>query len=384
MDKVYITGLIKSILSQEFRSTEKQRIHEYHDRINCCCPICGDSKDEYKKRGNLYFNRLIFVCFNCGIKISFDRLCKRFNQQIDPDKKMEIVKHLDANITYKDYQDDVFDADFDDLLSIELLDTVFNSGDLIITDFTPIQRNSIVYKYLLARGINESLHINLYQAKYWYSDTRYENVICFLNKNKEKVLGMQIRNLKEGKKRMFKIYNYESLYKLIHSVDDIDSLSINQVILYNKLSYYFNILNVEFTYPITIFEGYIDSLFYPNALGVVGVNTDFSFLEKNNLDIRYFFDNDEAGFDKSSEKIKEGYPVFLWRKLFDFIVSSKKTEDPYKLMDRISKIKDLNKLASIIEKPYSKLGLENFFSEDVLDLKYIPKKKKYYKKLINN
>jgi DNA-directed RNA polymerase subunit RPC12/RpoP len=380
----YITSIVYNIVKSVFNDPIKSQVISHTDRIQFRCPYCMEGRTPHKKRGNLYFNRLFYICFRCGKKTTVDRFCKDFNQQIDPDKKMEIVKHLDANITYKDYQDDVFDADFDDLLSIELLDTVFNSGDLIITDFTPIQRNSIVYKYLLARGINESLHINLYQAKYWYSDTRYENVICFLNKNKEKVLGMQIRNLKEGKKRMFKIYNYESLYKLIHSVDDIDSLSINQVILYNKLSYYFNILNVEFTYPITIFEGYIDSLFYPNALGVVGVNTDFSFLEKNNLDIRYFFDNDEAGFDKSSEKIKEGYPVFLWRKLFDFIVSSKKTEDPYKLMDRISKIKDLNKLASIIEKPYSKLGLENFFSEDVLDLKYIPKKKKYYKKLINN
>lgn len=373
--KDYITSVITKIVRSVFNDPIKSQVITHIDRIQFRCPYCMEGRSPHKKRGNLYFNRLFYICFRCGKKTTVDKLCKDFNQQIDPDKKLEIVKHLDENITYKDYQDDVFDADFDHLLPIELLDSVFNSGDLIITDFTPIQKNSIVYKYLLARGINENLHTNLYQAKYWYSETRYENVICFLNKNKERVLGMQIRNLKEGKKRMFKIYNYESLYKLIHGVDEIDSISLNQVILFNKLSYYFNILNVELSYPITIFEGYIDSLFYPNSLGVVGVNTDFKFLESN-LDIRYFFDNDEAGFNKSSEKIKEGYTVFLWRKLFEFIVSNKKSEDPYKLMNRISKIKDLNKLASIVDKPYSSLNLEKFFSNDILDLRFIPKKSK--------
>ena len=67
-----------------------------------------------------------------------------------------------------------------------------------------------------------------------------------------------------------------------------------------------NILNVDFGSKVTVFEGYLDSLFYPNSVGVVGVNTDLIFLENNNLDLQYFFDNDKAGFDKSEEKIKEG------------------------------------------------------------------------------
>jgi hypothetical protein len=108
----------------------------------------------------------------------------------------------------------------------------------------------------------------------------------------------------------------------------------------------------------------------------VGVNTDYTFLENNELDIQYFFDNDEAGYKKSEEKLKEGYPIFLWRKLFEDIVDKKNSKDPYGLLHRISKVKDINKLAQLVEDPYKKLVLEEFFSSDILDIKWIPKFRK--------
>jgi hypothetical protein len=41
-------------------------------------------------------------------------------------------------------------------------------------------------------------------------------------------------------------------------------------------------------------------------------------------------------------------------------------------LHRISKVKDLNKLAEIVPTPYKKLNLPNFFSEDLYDLRYLP------------
>ena len=170
--------------------------------------------------------------------------------------------------------------------------------------------------------------------------------------------------------------NFETLYKWIHDIEEVEDIDVNQLVIYNKLSYYFNILNVDFSEKVTIFEGYLDSLFYPNSIGVVGVNTDMKFLESNNLDLQYFYDNDTAGFDKSESKLKEGFPVFLWKKLFQDIVDKKNSSDPYQLMWRISKVKDLNKLAQLVPMPYSKLELKSYFSKDVLDLRWIPKKEK--------
>jgi hypothetical protein len=376
MDVSYIKSVVSEILSKEFSSPNRRRINEYADRLNICCPYCGDSKSEYKKRGNLYFNKLIYICFNCGKKTNLDRFSKDFHIRLDPDKKLELINHLNSVVSYKDAEDDLLDTEFDKLINMEEIEKIFTSGEHIITDFKPIVKNGPIHQYLISRGITDNLQHNIYQGKYWISSDRWEPIMLFLNRRGSKILGVQIRNLKDGKRRLFKIYNFENLYKWIHDVEEVEDIDLNQLVIYNKLSYYFNILNVNFDSTITVFEGYLDSLFYPNSIGVVGVNTDMKFLESNNLDLRYFFDNDQAGFDKSEEKIKEGYPVFLWKKLFEDIVEKKKSEDPYKLMYRISKVKDLNKLAELSSNPYKKFELDKFYSRDELDLRWIPKKEK--------
>ena len=376
MDKVYIKGLIQNILNKEFSNQQKRRVDEYADRLNMACPYCGDSsKSVHKKRGNLYFNKLFYICFNCDKKTSLDRLTKDFNEAIDPQKKLEIIEYLDSVVDYSDYDTDFNDFKLDDLFDIKDLEELFNVKDTTpIFDFKPISDKSGVFKYLTGRGIPKHLHKDIYQAKYSKGDEGFEHVIIFLNRRGDKVLGLQVRNLKEGRRRFFVIYNWESIYKWFHG-DDVE-LDIQKSVIYNKLSYFFNILNVNFENTITIFEGFLDSLFYPNSVGIVGVNTDLRFLENNNLDLQYFFDNDIAGYNKSEEKLLEGGKIFLWKKLFEDIVSKKKSDDPHKLLYRISKVKDLNKLNELVPESFKKLGLSDFFSEDLYDLKYLPKKSK--------
>lgn len=375
MDKVYIKDILQKILNKEFSNSQKRKIMDYNDRFNTACPYCGDShKNNHAKRGNLYLNRLIYICFNCDKKTTLDKLCKDFNEQIDPDKKLEMIEHLNSVMTYSDFEGDFVNAKFDDLINLSELERVFSQDLTPISDFKPIQVNGGVYKYLIGRGILPEFHKNIYQAKYWKNEDESEWIIVMLNRRDDKVLGLQVRNLKEGKRRMFKIYNYENLYEWINIDKERDiELDINQLVIYNKLSYYFNILNVDFMDKITVFEGYLDSLFFPNSIGLVGVNTDYRFLENNELDIQYFFDNDDAGYKKSEEKIKEGFPVFLWKKIFEDIVEKKNSTDPYALLHRISKVKDINKLSTLVENPYKKLELWNYFSKDVLDVKWIPK-----------
>jgi hypothetical protein len=378
MDKNYIISLIQKIVNKEFSDPIRRKIVVYQDRINFCAPCCGDShKNKYAKRGNLYFRNLHYICFNCGCKKTFDKFCKDFNEQIDPDKKLEMIEHLNSVMNYSDYQGDFVDAKFDDLIDISELERVFSQDLTPISDFKPIQVNGGVYKYLIGRGIPPQFHKNIYQAKYWKNEDESEWIIVMLNRRDDKVLGLQVRNLKEGKRRMFKIYNYENLHEWVNIGKDNEAdMDINQLVIYNKLSYYFNILNVDFMEKLTVFEGYLDSLFFPNSIGLVGVNTDYRFLESNDLDIQYFFDNDEAGYKKSEEKMKEGYPVFLWNKLFEDIVDKKNSPDPYALLHRISKVKDINKLSTLVEDPYKKMELWNYFSRDILDVKWIPKFRK--------
>jgi len=377
VDKNYIVTLTQKVLNKEFSSKHRTRMNIFSDRLNMCCPYCGDGKSEYKKRGNLYLNRLIYVCFNCDKKTTIDRFFKDFNEQIDPSKKLEMIEHLDSVMTYADYQNEFIDAKFDNLIDLSDLEDAIQKNLTPLTDFEPIKVNGGIYKYLLNRGIPPEQHTNIYQAKFWKNEDEHEWIIVMLNRKANKILGMQVRNLKEGRRRMFKIYNYENLLEWVNAgKQEPLTIDINEMVIYNKLSYYFNILNIDAEKQITVFEGYLDSLFYPNSIGLVGVNTDFRFLENNEFDLQYFFDNDEAGFKKSEEKMKEGYPVFLWNKLFDDIVNKKRTPDPFKLLHRISKVKDINKLCQITPGAYKKLQLYNFFSKDMMDIKWIPKLKK--------
>lgn len=380
MDKIYIKSLIQNILNKEFSDSARKKIVEYDNRINFCAPCCGDShKNKHAKRGNLYYDKLLFVCFNCGRKSTLDRICKDFNEQLDPEKKLEMIEHLNSVMTYSDYEGDFVDARMENLIDLAELERVFSQDLTPISDFKPIQVNGGVYKYLIGRGIPPEYHKNIYQAKYWKNEDEHEWIIVMLNRRGDKVLGMQIRNLKEGRKRMFKIYNYENLLEWVNIGKDVET-DMNSLVIYNKLSYYFNILNVDFGERITVFEGYLDSLFFPNSIGLVGVNTDYRFLENNNLDLQYFFDNDEAGYKKSEEKLKNGYSVFLWKKIFEDIVNKKNADDPFKLLHRISKVKDINKLCQLVPDAYKKLQLQSFFSKDVLDVKWIPKFRKSKKK----
>lgn len=380
MDKEYIKSLVQEIIDKEFSDPTRRKIIDFNNRLNFCAPCCGDShKNKHAKRGNLYFDKLLYVCFNCGTKSSLDHICKDFNVRIDPSKKMELIEHMNANVTYNDYEDSILDNGLKYLLDLEeVIESINNNFELSLKDVTPIKKNSIVYNYLVNRGISEELHSNIYQGKNYLGSERYENVICLLNKNKNKILSIQIRNLKEGKNRNFKIFNFETLY--LWTKGNIDDIDVNTVAIYNKISYFFNILNVDFSKKVTIFEGYLDSLFFPNSIGVVGTNTDMRFLEDNNIDIQYFYDNDNSGNIKSVEKIKMGYKVFLWNKLFEYIVSMKSKSDPYKLYQKISSVKDLNKLATFVSNPYSTYKMNNFFSKDIYDIKYINKLKKAFTK----
>ena len=375
MDKSYIISVIQKILDKKFTDPTIRKIISYEDRINFRCPYCEEGSNKQKKRGNLYFNKLFYICFrgSCGKKTSFSKLARDFNEILDPQKKLEMIEYLDSVVDYSDYETDFGEFNSNDLISLEQLEEVFNVKKTTpIYDFAPLTEKSGVSKYLIGRGIPKELHKNIYQAKFSKGDEGFEHVMVFLNQKNGKVLGLQVRNLKEGRRRFFLIYNWETLNSWIYGEDA--EIDVQKCVIYNKLSYFFNILNVNFEDTITIFEGYLDSLFYPNSIGIVGVNTDLRFLENNNLDLQYFFDNDLAGYLKSEEKLLEGGKVFLWKKLFDDIVEKKRSRDPHGLLYRISKVKDLNKLNELVPSSYKKLNLPEFFSEDTYDLKYLPKK----------
>jgi hypothetical protein len=386
IDETYIESLLKKIVVNHHTHPQKKDVrHKADGGFQIACPYCGDSqKSPNKYRGNL--NKLLwYKCFNdgCEKQTHLTSMCKDFNVEIDGDTKKKIYDYLDKHTSSIDtLQDELLENGLNHLIDLEELTDCINNNkcETDLSNFKPVQKGTAQYFYLLEnRKLDPSLWRNIYQADWHITGDWVEKVIIFLNRRGNKIIGAQIRNLKDGYKRKFHIYTFEDLYNMVGKKE----LSDGQLLMYNKLCYYYGILEVDFSKPITIFEGYGDAILWPNAIGVAGVNTDMRFLEDNGLDIRYFFDNDEAGYPKSEEKIKMGFPVYLWKKMFDWIVEKKGTDDPYYHFYKISKVKDLTKLNSIIPECYTKLEMENFFSVDQYDLKYIPKvekKKKYWKK----
>lgn len=361
-----IQSKLKEVLERSHTNRWKKEVNVFPGRLNFACPICGDSqKVDTKKRGNIYFKNMRYKCFNCSASMPITQFFEQLNVKLDPNTFIEINQQIDEYKKLQPVTTALSDFQLDKILKLEDVANQLNSHpEFKLVDFKPVDKNSKVGKYLIEeRKIKNTDHF--YQAVYKPSAKYTTPVLVSLNMHQEYVIGIQIRNLNSNKdKRFYKIYSFEDLWNFF---PDKEKLTNEDLTRYNKLSYCYNILNVDFDQPITLFEGYIDAIFFPNSIGLVGTNTDYSFLLDDALTTRFFFDNDKAGLKKTREMIQKGYSVFLWDKFLHDI--SKKSIDPdimyYKLKIRMN---DLNKIAQKVNNPYFKFKLENYFSKDVLDL----------------
>jgi hypothetical protein len=376
IDVTYIKQKIQNIIEREHSNSEKKRIKSFNDRLNFACPICGDSeKSNSKKRGNLYLDNLYFKCFNCDAHMSFTKFCEIHNEQIDIDHKILIYKYIDDNVFYKKTDQYIID-EMDKLISLDKFVEYFNNKPYSwLTDVSPVTKNSHVYQYLKFDRLLENFS-QIYQGVYRYFKgdkvVFHSNVLININMtngDEKKILGIQIRNLEHGAKRFYKIIEFEELYNYMNSepLDEMEAIS------YNKLSHFYNLMNIDFDQIITIFEGYLDSTFYPNSIGMVGAKNDddlLKFLTQSDagLKLQFFYDNDATGINKATKMIKNGHSVFLWNKLF-------KDLKQFKYKDLQTQIIDLNDLVKLLKDPevYKNLNLNKYFSIDEFDLMYLDK-----------
>ncbi len=326
LDIEYIKSVIKDILEKNHTLKIKKEVRpsptsSNPDRLNFACPICGDSeKRTNQKRGNLYIKSLRFKCFNCGESQTFFSFARRFNTDIDFDKKLEMVDYINENMDkIKWNEDDFVIKNLDKLIPLEDLTNYFNDNEKSpIKDFKPVQQNSLIYNYLVDRKIFN--HEDIYEGTYWHTPNWKEPVLINLNQSKGKILGIQTRNIKARGTRFYKIFAFSDLYKRVtgNDLDDIEKIG------YDKLSYLYNILKVNWELPITVFEGYLDTKFFPNSIGCVGTNTDLTFILNQDVKVRFFYDYDKAGLKKQKEMIGMGKPVFLWERFFEEWASTSK------------------------------------------------------------
>ncbi|MCK9445522.1 hypothetical protein M0Q50_01345 [bacterium] len=387
LDINYIQNKIQNILDKNHTVDAKKRIKRYPsdsnpERLNFSCPCCGDSdSNANKKRGNIYSVNAMYKCYNCGAYMSFTKLCDTFGEQIDMENRIKIYNYIDNNLKYTKTDNSFVVNSLERLIPIEDFVEYFNNKiNSWLIDIMPVQKNSHVYQYLKYDRMVPNFEEDIYQGTY---RVVRDGVIKFsckvlinMNMSNGMLLGIQLRNLeKEKEKRFFKIIEFDELYNYMHPNDPLDDI---ESISYNKLSHFYNILNVNFEKPVTIFEGFLDSKFCDNAIGMVGLNSsrellNFLLESDDDLQLRFFYDKDAPGIKMTTELLNKGYQVFLWNKLFEKII--KKSIDKNEAKKRLSNIKDLNDLAINAKDQfiYNKLKLDNYFSKDKYDIIYIDK-----------
>jgi len=334
----YVSNLIRllePILKEKFPNNPvKQEIRVHKDRINFACPICADSmQNSYKKRGNFILegkHKGFFKCFNCDEFQGINHFFKNFKVELDLGSTNYVsnsVKNFNSSPTYKSSSL---------LMDIETIEKYAIDREELKEKFQLVEaKDSQIWKWLQRRlQFNPSLFL--------YSPSK--NYVLILNLTPSgKIIGSQKRLFKERIKYM--TFGASKLWELLGKgivPDDIDSVS--QI---------FGIFNINFNYPITSFEGPFDSFLFRNSIAMSGANKKLPL----DIKVRYWFDWDKTGTDRSLEYLERGEDVFLWEKLSrDINLPHRKKWD---LTDLKVFAKDKN-----IELP----NLENYFSNDPLDM----------------
>ena len=297
-----IVPKIQAILNANFPNTpQKRRIRIYKDRISFAAPCCGDSaKDMNKKRGNIILDgpfRNMYKCHNCGACMSMYNFFKKFGQTLS-------LKAIDYVITNK---------------PAEANSSAKSSNNIeVLYDAEIVDEYAIDREYLKARCHLEECSLPNYANSYLIHRKQYDfkkflyhkgkNLLFILNlTNTGKIIGIQVRNLNKNiyGAAKYKTYKLSKIYSMfLHEERDIPDEVEN-------LSMTFNIFQVNYTFPVTVVEGPMDSFLIKNCIALCGAGHHL----KINMEFRYLFDDDVTGRKHAIEKLNQGYKVFMWSKL---------------------------------------------------------------------
>jgi hypothetical protein len=334
-----LVSLLQPILNQRFSDNPaKQRIRTHRDRINFCCPYCFDStKNNNKKRGNFILlgkYAQFFKCFNCGIAKRIDKFFSDFKVDLD----LNIVNYITKDIQNFSARSNV-KYDMSLFLDMESIDKYAIDRQKFLKYFNLIEvKDSSVESWLKNRMQYD------YQ-KFMYNP-RLNHLIVLNLTHTGKILGIQKRTFKGENKYL--TYTLQKIYELIGE----NPKEIPDEI--NMLSQLFNICLVDYSKKITLFEGPLDSFLYKNSIANAGAHKNFLL----DIDVRYFYDDDKDGREKSIEKLNEGSEVFLWEKL----------KHEIELPTNKKKL-DLNDIMIYLRNHNMNIpNFENYFSNDSLDM----------------
>jgi len=330
--------LLQQILQERFKNEPaKTRVVMHSDRISFACPLCGDSqKNPYAKRGNFILTGKFanfFKCHNCGEFKRADTFFKEYNITLDLDAINYIATSTED---FSNHVGTLYDMSM--FIDVEAIDKYAIDRQEFLKSFGLMEvKESPVWSWLNKRMQYDDKKF-MYNAK--------ENYLLILNLTQSgKILGVQKRLFSGTNKYL--TYTLQKLYEVLHRDPSVIPDDINAI------SQLYNICLINYTRPVTLFEGAFDAFLFKNSIANAGANKSFP-LE---LPLRFFYDKDKTGMKKAMEKMNNEEEVFLWQKYLNEI------QAPYR------KKWDLNDIFIWAKENKIKLpNPENYFSNDSLDM----------------
>lgn len=226
-------------------------------KLNCRCPICGDSAtDEFKARfwAYEYQGSVMCHCFNCDVSLGI----KSFIKEQDPSMYREMLMELSKERGYSGAKKTPAPV-------------VINKPKVTIPELpycvnlATLPRNHPIIGYVSARKIPKTKWNRLYFTSDWPALCNHVKPGTYKNVMKEYRLVIPIYN-KDGKMESFQgralSDDAPQKYITIKSSDDATKI--------------YGTDTVDESRPVVIFEGPIDSLFIDNAIAITGGSLDLS------------------------------------------------------------------------------------------------------------
>jgi hypothetical protein len=340
-----VKGIVSSSLLKFYgNDPNRLKIYQGGNRLNFCCPYCGDSTDSKKKRGNLYMDTLTYKCYNggCGVFKNLNQYVKDFDLQssLTTDEISEIAEISRSSVARKKIRNSI-----DYFFSENYKDILIPRDDFKNRLGLSEVKGTFAEKWILDRN-----HIP--DSKFLWDPKRKSLYLLNLSGDDSKILGIQIRPIVKKSHSKYFTYKLSGIYKnLLGEKDPEIILKAEEV---DPISSVFGFSTVDLNSMITTFEGPMDAWLCPNSIALCSINNPFPFDVTNK---RWFLDGDKAGRTKSRELLEDGEEVFLWGRFL-------KEND---LPDRDKW--DLNDIVNYLRENSKKIKrLDNYFSSDKWDI----------------
>lgn len=272
------------------------------DKINCRCPICGDSKkNSMKKRGYYYLTTSTYHCFNCDASLTGMKLLEHLSGSDYIQLKDEYVRMMYDGKHYSAVSS-IFakKVKTDNSIMFSLKNVLKNEWKHELSE------KAITYlsnrKVLNAPFLKENFY-SYYSKKgdeYILIPWKLNGVDCYF----------QLNDFEKHNNMGMKYIFPKNMDKMIYGLDNID-LSKKYII---------------------VFEGVYDSLFVPNAICVGGktvTDKQLEIIKKRypNMKLYLSFDNDKPGIKALKKSLNDDRYDFGYFKWFDENTKEKDIND---------------------------------------------------------